>query len=238
MNIAVNKQELVRSFHGGNAELFAYPMHPDWHGYYEPLSAMPESVKELFTHDVDKAKKLLAEAGYPNGFSFRVQVCSCAPAHIELLELLSGYYQKVGVKIQIQPMEYGAFFSSMMTKTHAPGYMQNNAHGSPTITLTKLFRSTSSWNVSMTKDAELDKRMVAMYAERSEAKRQQMLKDMNRELVALAPYVWLPTSKVYSAWWPWVKNYDGELRGGGGRPGPVYARIWIDQEMKKKMGFN
>jgi len=50
--------------------------------------------------------------------------------------------------------------------------------------------------------------------------------------------VWLPTPYEYSAWWPWVKNYGGEQRGGGGRPGPVYARIWIDQELKKKMGFN
>jgi peptide/nickel transport system substrate-binding protein len=42
---------------------------------------------------------------------------------------------------------------------------------------------------------------------------------------------------VYTAWWPWVKNYDGELRVGSERPGPIHARIWIDPEMKKKMGF-
>jgi len=40
------------------------------------------------------------------------------------------------------------------------------------------------------------------------------------------------------AWWPWVKNYGGELRGGGGRPAPVYARVWIDQAMKKRMGYD
>jgi peptide/nickel transport system substrate-binding protein len=61
---------------------------------------------------------------------------------------------------------------------------------------------------------------------------------MTRELLDLAPYVWLPTPYEYSAWWPWVTNYGGEQRGGGGRPGPVYARLWIDQELKKKMGFN
>jgi len=36
----------------------------------------------------------------------------------------------------------------------------------------------------------------------------------------------------------WVKNYGGELRGGGGRPAPVYARVWIDQAMKKRMGYD
>ena len=85
-------------------------------GYFEPLETMPDSVKELFTYNPAKAKKLLAEAGYPNGFSFKVQVCSCNPDHMDLLPLVAAYLEQVGVKIEIQPMEYGAFLSAM---THA-----------------------------------------------------------------------------------------------------------------------
>ena len=76
-----------------------------------------------------------------------------------------------------------------------------------------------------------------VYTERVEARRQQMLREMTREILDKAPYVWLPIPYHYTAWWPWVKNYDGELRAGSVRPGPIYARIWIDQELKKKMGF-
>ena len=47
----------------------------------------------------------------------------------------------------------------------------------------------------------------------------------------------LPTPYVHTAWWPWVKNYNGELRAGAVRPGPIYARIWIDQDLKKRMGY-
>ena len=65
LNMAVNKQEIVTAYYGGNAELFAYPQHPDYVGYFEPLEAMPDSIKELFTYNPAKAKKLLAEAGYP-----------------------------------------------------------------------------------------------------------------------------------------------------------------------------
>ena len=81
-------------------------MHPDYNGYFEPLEAMPASVKELFEYNPDKAKKLLAEAGYPNGFTFKVQVCACNPDHMDLLPLVAAYLEKVGVKIEIQPMEY------------------------------------------------------------------------------------------------------------------------------------
>ena len=116
LNMAVNKQEICRAYYNGNAELFAYPQHPDYLGYFEPLEQMPDSVKELFTYNPAKAKKLLAEAGYPNGFSFKVQVCSCNPDHMELLPLVAAYLEKVGVKIEIQPMEYGAFLSAMTTQ--------------------------------------------------------------------------------------------------------------------------
>ena len=91
LNLAVNKQEIVKEYYGGNAELFAYPQHPDYLGYFEPLEAMPDSIKELFTYNPEKAKKLLAEAGVPKGFSFKVQVCSCSPDHMDLLPLLAAY---------------------------------------------------------------------------------------------------------------------------------------------------
>lgn len=237
LNMAVNKQEIVKQYYGGNAELFAYPQHPDYGGYYEPLSAMPDNVKELFTYNPDKARKLLAEAGYPKGFTFKVQVCACSPDHMELLPLIAAYLEQVGVRIQIQPMEYGAFLSAMTTKTNAPGYMMNNGHTNPTTTIRKSFVSGQVWNASQWNDPKFDKKVEEAFELRDVGKRQEALRALTREIVAQAPYIWLPTQYVYTAWWPWVKNYGGELRAGAVRPGPIYARLWIDQEMKKKMGF-
>ena len=237
LNLAVNKQEIVKSYYGGNAELFAYPMHPDFHGYYEPLEKMPASVQQLFNYDPAKAKKLLAEAGYPNGFSFKVQVCSCSPDHMDLLPLVAGYLEKVGVKIEIQPMEYGAFLAAMTSKTNAPGYFMSNSHTNPTTSIRKSFVKGQVWNPSQWTDPEYDKKMAEVYVTRDEAKRQQMILEMTIEILDKAPYIWLPTRYMFTAWWPWVQNYNGELSAGAVRPGPIYARIWIDQVMKKKMGY-
>ena len=237
LNMAVNKREIVSAYYNGNAELFAFPQHPDYVGYFEPLEAMPPEIKELFEYNPAKARQLLREAGHPNGFSFKVQVCSCAPDHMELLPLVAAYLEQVGVKIEIQPMEYGAFLSAMTTQTNAPGYFMNNGHTNPTTTIRKNFVRGQVWNPSQWHDPAYEARMNAVYAERDEAKRQQMLKEMTREILAKAPYVWLPTPYLFTAWWPWVKNYGGELRAGAVRPGPIYARIWIDQEMKRRMGF-
>jgi peptide/nickel transport system substrate-binding protein len=237
LNMAVNKREIVSAYYNGNAELFAYPMHPDYKGYFEPLEAMPQSVKELYDYNPDKAKKLLAEAGHPNGFSFKVQVCACNPDHMELLPLVAAYLEKVGVKIEIQPMEYAAFLSAMTTRKMAPGYFMNNGHTNPTTTIRKSFTTGQQWNPSGWSDPVFDKKMDQVYAERDESKRQAMLKEMTREILDKAPYIWLPTLYMYTAWWPWVKNYNGEMRAGAVRPGPIYARIWVDQDLKKKMGY-
>ena len=198
---------------------------------------MPDSVKELYTYNPDKAKKLLAEAGYPDGFTFKVQVCSCSPEHADLLPLVAGYLEQVGVKMEIQPMEYGAFLSAMTTQTNAPGYFMGNGHTNPTTTLRKNFVMGQVWNPSQWNDPAYAKKMDAVYREPDEDKRKAMIREMTREILDKAPYLWLPTPYNYTAWWPWVKNYGGELRAGSVRPGPIYARIWVDQEMKKQMGY-
>jgi peptide/nickel transport system substrate-binding protein len=237
LNMAVNKKEIVEAYYNGNAELFAYPQHPDYHGYFEPLEKMPASVQELFAYNPKKAKELLKEAGYPNGFSFKVQVCSCNPDHMELLPLVAGYLEQVGVKLEIQPMEYGAFLSAMTSRKMTPGYFMNNGHTNPTTTIRKSFATGQTWNPSGWSDPKLDEKINVAYQTRDEEKRQELLREMTIEMLDKAPYIWLPTPYVYTAWWPWVKNYNGELRAGAVRPGPIYARIWVDQEMKKKMGY-
>ncbi len=237
MNLAINKDEIIKAYYNGNAELFAYPQHPEYGAYFQPLNEQPASVQELFKFDPAKAKKLLAEAGYPNGFTFKTQVCSCNADHMDLIPLVSAYLEAIGVKMEIQTMEYAAFLSAMTTQTNAPGYFMNNGHTNPTTTIRKSFVPHQVWNPSQWNDPKLTARMEAVYKERDEAKRQAELRAMTTEMLDKAPYVWLPTPYNFTAWWPWVKGYEGELRAGAVRPGPIYARLWLDQDLKKKMGY-
>ena len=237
LNMAVNKEEIIKAYYNGNAEMYAYPQHPSFGAYFRPLEQQPDSVKELFKFDPVKAKKLLAEAGYPNGFTFKTQVCSCSTDHTDLLPLVVAYLEAVGVKMEIVPMEYAAFLSAMTTRQNTAGYFMNNGHTNPTRSLHKSFVFGQPWNPSQWNDPAFSAKMDAVYLEKDEAKRVQMIDEMTTEIVDKAPYIWLPTPYVYTAWWPWVKGYEGELRAGAARPGPIYARMWIDQDLKKKMGY-
>src|SRR5438094_390648 len=60
-------------------------------------------------YDPAKAKRLLAEAGYPNGFDAGDYVCDGAYANIA--EAVQNYLQAVGVRTKLRPLERAAFFS-------------------------------------------------------------------------------------------------------------------------------
>ena len=124
----------------------------------------------------------------------------------------------------------------MTTRKHAPGYLMNSSHTNPTTSIRKSFITGQTWNPAMYSDPAFDAKMDTVHKTADEEKRKQMLREMTVEILDKAPYIWLPTPYVYAAWWPWVKNYGAEMSVGSIRPGPIYARIWIDQELKKKLG--
>ncbi|MEN9631186.1 MAG: hypothetical protein RJA10_4414, partial [Pseudomonadota bacterium] len=210
LNLAVNRQEIAKAYYGGNAEMLAWPMHPTYTGYFEPLDQMPDSVKELFTFNPAKAKQLLAEAGYPNGFTFKVQISS-ASVEGDLLQMVAAYLAKVGVKMEIQTLEYAAYFSAMMTRTNAAGYFMFLGNTNPTTALRKSFVKGQVWNPSQFSDPVIDKMMAETYAESDERVRQVKVRQMTRLVLEKAPVLFLPSAYVYTGWWPWVKNYGGEL---------------------------
>jgi peptide/nickel transport system substrate-binding protein len=238
LNLAINQKEIAELFYGGYAELMAYPQHPGFGEYFEPLEEMPQEVQALFTYNPEKARALLKEAGVPKGFTFDVQVCSCSPSNMDMIPLLESYLQKVGISIKIKPMEYASFLSAMTTKTHGPGYLLNSGHVNPITTLRKSFVTGQTWNPSQYSSKHFDEQIRLVHLERDEKKRIGMLRELTRLILAEAPYIWLPTAYNHTAWWPWVKNYGGELRVGAVRPGPIYGRIWIDEKLKAELGFD
>ena len=235
MNMAVDKQAIIKGYFGGQAEMFAYPMHPNYVGYYEPLEAMPDAIKELYTYNPKKARELLAEAGYPKGFSFKVQTSSSS-VDSDLLAMIAANLQKVGVTMEIETLDYGAYLSAMTTKKNAPGYFMFLGHTNPTTALRKSFVKDQTWNPSQFKDPSIDAKMAEVLAEPDERVRQVKVRLMVRQIMEQAPSLFLPSPYVYTGWWPWVNNYGGELRAGAERPGPIHARIWIDQDLKNKLG--
>jgi peptide/nickel transport system substrate-binding protein len=239
MNLAINKKEIIDSFYGGNAELYTYPFPPTFKEVYTPFDKLPPSAKELFTYNPQKAKKLLAEAGYPNGFTFKAQINNAGQTAMDLASMVVAYLAKIGVTLVLEPMDYPSVLSRMTKKTHSEGLFFTNDFGGPFSGIRKNFLTGQTWNPHMMSDPYMDKTWneTAENPKLSEKEGFEVMRKLAVYALDQAPCILIPTPYVYIAWWPWVKNYYGETRASAHRVAPILTRIWIDQELKKKMGY-
>jgi peptide/nickel transport system substrate-binding protein len=239
MNLAINKKEIIDSFYGGNAEMHTYPFPPSFKDVYTPLEKLPPAARELYTYNPEKAKKLLAEAGYPNGFSFKAQIDNSSATGLDLGAIVVSYLAKIGVKLELEPMDSTPLLGKMMRKNHSEGLFFANDYGSPYSGIRKNFMTGQTWNPHMMSDPYIDKSWteVAENPKLTGKQRREVMKKLAVYAIEQAPCIILPTIYNYSTWWPWVQNFYGEYYVGGANSGPIYARVWIDQELKKKMGY-
>ena len=69
---------------------------------------------EPYPYDPAKAKQLLAEAGYPNGFD--AGELHQLPPYFSVGEAIVGYLGAVGIRMRMRPMERAAYFSALSAK--------------------------------------------------------------------------------------------------------------------------
>jgi peptide/nickel transport system substrate-binding protein len=67
-----------------------------------------------YPYDPAKAKQLLAEAGYPNGFDGGQYYCDASYSNVA--EAVVNYLARVGIRLHLQPLERAAFFKGYAEK--------------------------------------------------------------------------------------------------------------------------
>jgi len=103
MNYAVDKQGLVDGLLFGGAKVAASPMPPMQYAD-EGLAPYP--------YDPEKAKALLAGAGYEDGFEMELLVISGIPLHRQVAQALQSYYAAVGVDAELKVLEGGVHWTT------------------------------------------------------------------------------------------------------------------------------
>ncbi|MFC7704402.1 ABC transporter substrate-binding protein [Plastorhodobacter daqingensis] len=103
LNYAVDKQEIIDALFQGEATIAASDT---------PVPAW-ESV-EPYPYDPERARALLAEAGYPNGFDVTIRTFTTTPgAELPLMaEAVALYWQDIGVNVTIEPVDWPSLRSA------------------------------------------------------------------------------------------------------------------------------
>jgi peptide/nickel transport system substrate-binding protein len=237
LNLAVNQQEIIDDYYNGNADLLLYPCGgplPVFKPYYIPLEEQPESVQELFTYNPEKARQLLAEAGYPNGFKTVVQTTS---ANVDFLSLIREYFLDVGVDMEIEVLESSVFSGVSMGRTHKEMIYNMIKPDAPWMLYEvrpDQMWCPSFWESERTKEA-WDGIRRALGRDDDEVAR--IMKDIGPHILDNAWGVWTPIEQVYVMWWPWFQNYRGEWAMGYLSTDRNWTFIWIDNKLKESMGY-
>ena len=235
LNMAIDREGMIESLYGGNAEMLGFPFSKPWgEDYYTPLEELSENAQAMFTYDPTRAKQLMAEAGYPDGFMAKVV---CTSGWADTVSLLADYWSAINVELELQVVEYGVYYAIMRGKTHEQMYAMSKGCGDPFAVLQVIGNPGQYWNPSMFDDPYFTETYEAAEAESDAVKAKQMLKSLNAYIIEKAPYVILPVGYAYAFSFPWVKNWYGEVSATTRSPGEIHARIWVDTALKREMGY-
>lgn len=109
MCYATDKQAMIHLAFDGYGIPLGTSMFPSFAKYYD------DSLTDYYPHDVAKAKELLAEAGYPNGFTMTITVPSNYSPHVATAEVLAEQLKEVGIQAKILPVEWNSWLSDVYT---------------------------------------------------------------------------------------------------------------------------
>ena len=238
MQIALDLQTINDTYYKGTAMWKPQgPVGEGLKGYYTPFDEWPDEVKKNYAYDPERARQLLAEAGYPDGFETALVWSS--EGDLGYAEIAAGYWKAIGVDVEIRGMDrpqliplltggdYGGMAGAVTGWSHPYGavpVLRNNGH------------STSIWNIPSFKDAELDAMIEAGESAASLAEEQRLAREADMYMIEKHVYLWGPKAGKYMAVQPWVEGYNGEVHFGGQHRLPILARLWIDSELKEAMG--
>lgn len=115
-NYAVDKQAIIENLLYGLAEETVAMLTPADLGYNPDVDPYP--------YNPDMARQLLIDAGYPNGFEITIDTVSGRYINDkEVAQAIAGFLGEVGVTVNVNVLEFGAFNGALFTHTTSPMYL-------------------------------------------------------------------------------------------------------------------
>ncbi|MBQ3548477.1 MAG: ABC transporter substrate-binding protein [Oscillospiraceae bacterium] len=109
LSYAIDRQMIMDVVFDGHGAAIGSNIYPKLERYF-----MPELV-EYYPCDPDKAKALLVEAGYPDGFDMTITVSSNYQPHMDTAEVVVQQLAAIGVRAKVQPVDATTWYSEAYT---------------------------------------------------------------------------------------------------------------------------
>ena len=201
LSYAVNPQEIMDIISDGKGTELGSSMFPAFGKYYM------EELNDTYQQNFDKAKELLAEAGYPDGFSFTITVPSNYQPHIDTAQVLVEQFANIGVTANIQLVEWDSWLSDVYTDRNFESTVVGVDASSLTgAALLQRFTSTASNNFINYNNADYDTAFANALASTDDAEKTKYYKECETILATDAANVYIQDLPEFVAL---NKNYTG-----------------------------
>ena len=183
---AVNPDEIMMMVSDGKGERVGSSMYPGLKKYYD------EDLNSFYTQDVEKAKELLKEAGYENGFDMEITVCSADQPHMDTAQVIIEQLKQVGINAKIKPVEW----STWLEETYTNRNFQSTVVGVDAANLTaramlERFTSTADNNFINFSDSKYDETFKKAIAELDDDEKTKLYKECEEILTEKAANVYI-----------------------------------------------
>jgi peptide/nickel transport system substrate-binding protein len=243
--MAIDFKTLVSSLFGGNAQIITWPViyNPGYKNAFLGLDdpQCPASVKELYTYNPTKAKQLLTEAGFPNGFKTNV-ICNSStagsPNQVDYFSVIKEMWSKVGVDLTIDAKETVVWNNIWSARNY--DQIMHGSIGGWGVAFTAInYKGGGSTNGSYVgPDAVVDEAVAKMQKAvlaGGQAAQDPIHKELMKYVLDQAWAIPFPSAGSYNMWWPYLKNYHGETGIGRYNNWNWSKYAWVDQDLKAKL---
>jgi peptide/nickel transport system substrate-binding protein len=114
VNHAVNVDSIITNLLGNHGERFPTIMTPDMFGFDPEVAG--------YEYDVERARALMEEAGYADGFEITMDTWSAGPAPkpVELAQAVAADLAQINIRATVNPVELGTALQNQNERTIAP----------------------------------------------------------------------------------------------------------------------
>jgi peptide/nickel transport system substrate-binding protein len=238
---ALDLKAVKDKYFEGDSELVVWPITPptaEYKDLYVPLEELPANVQALYAGpNVAQSKALLAKAGYPNGFNANV-ICWNNATVIDIMSMFQSDLANVNINMTIDAKDVATWTARFSARNYgAYDLMYVGISGVGTYQKMINMRGSSTYNASYVNDPVIEAAYQEMqkYVGIDEAKCMQINRNLMPYLLEQAYTITLPNAYLYTMWWPWVKNYQGEYCVGYYNYFITSKFTWRDQALKKQM---
>ncbi|HLQ95778.1 MAG TPA: ABC transporter substrate-binding protein [Pseudogracilibacillus sp.] len=107
VNYAVNKDDVIDAAYSDYATRIGSNMSPAMGDAYK------EGLEHVYDQDLEKAKELLEEAGYPDGFETSITISSHTDNYSDIAQVAAENLAEIGVDVDIDVMEWGVWLDDV-----------------------------------------------------------------------------------------------------------------------------